>query len=89
MIDAGYFKILRAVVGGRYFMYNYFVKINVGASVKMNFLEPSLFISETGNQFKRSTPSAFTSIPSNSEICGESTLEVLRAMTDEIFSCKL
>lgn len=70
-------------------MYNYFDKINVGASVKMTFLEPSLFISETGNQFKRSTPSAFISIPSNSEICGERTLEVLRAMTDEIFSCKL
>lgn len=67
-------------------MYSYFDKINVGASVKMTFLEPSLFIFETGNPLKRSTPSAFTSIPSNSEIYGESTLEVLRAMADETFS---
>lgn len=39
---------------------------------------------------KRSTPtpSTFTSIPSNSKICGKSTLEVLRAMTGETFSCK-
>lgn len=38
--------------------------------------------------FKMSPPSAFTSISSNSEICGESTLEVLRAKTDEMFSCE-
>jgi hypothetical protein len=80
MKDTGYFKKPgRGVV-----MYSYFDKIDVGASVKTTFLKPSLFISETGNPFKRSV---FISIPSNSEICG-STLEVLRAMTDERFSCK-
>lgn len=36
-------------------MYSYFEKINTGAGVKTTFLEPSLFISETGNPFKRST----------------------------------
>lgn len=36
-------------------MYSYFEKINTGARVKTTFLEPSLFISETGNPFKRST----------------------------------
>lgn len=31
-------------------------KINVGARVKTTFLEPSLFISETGNPFKKVNP---------------------------------
>lgn len=53
--DTGYFKKLGAAVGRGCFVYSYFEKINTGARVKTTFLEPSLFISETGNPFKRST----------------------------------
>lgn len=44
-------------------MYSYFDKISIGARVKTTFLEPSLFISETGNSFKRSTPAPQLLLP--------------------------
>lgn len=48
---------------GKCFMYSYFDKISIGARVKTTFLEPSLFISETGNSFKRSTPAPQLLLP--------------------------